>query len=199
MADSVFAPDFLSPIGGGHFRPGGPAGPYASNSGGFIDIAPTLDDGVDSAIPTISMDVGRWEIEQVFENEPLECGGNLGATDARLVGYRYMFRCIVIRDINCPPEFKLRGISGKQLVFWYGDPTEGVTAISGSVDTQDRYYWSPDVVLDQASAIIDANGHKTNRDLVVGRFRAHVFLCPEMGTPDDENTIAGAYRKFYEA
>ena len=189
-----FAPKYNVPIGGGHFRASGPTGADNGQGGGWITISPN----VITMRQTFNMDVARWEIEQVFENKPLICGGLFGATDARLVGYHYMFRAIIVRDINCPPDFRLRGIPGCTLYFILGDVSEGVSDNSNSsADIPIHYYWSPDCTIDNSTPILDANGKRTARDLVVGRFRSHVFLIPEEGVETDSGTLAGAYAAWY--
>lgn len=200
-----FAPTYQVPIGGGHFRPSGPSGPENAIGGGWLKFSndnpfyiPSTGGG---STPPVNqdMDVARWELGQIFVNNPLICGGLFGATDSRLVGYQNAFRCIVVRDINCPPDFKLRGLNGFEVVFYLGNVTEGVSLASGfPEDPPIAFYWSPDATIDQVTSILDANGKKMNRDLVIGRFRSHVFLCPEMGDPTETDTVAGAYNAWYQ-
>ena len=203
MAVTDFTPVYQVPLSGGH----------ASGTDGFIDIQSLSPDNELTAYT--SLDVARWEIMQTYENARLECSGNMGATDARRIGYSYSFRCEVIWDVNTDPELifrglgskstllgncaNWRGLNGVDLVFWYGTVHGAVRQINPDQDPKDRYYWSPDAIIDSATPILDANGKRVNRVLIEGRFRAHVFLCPDQGSYDDILTIAGAYYAWWKS
>ena len=198
-----FNPVFSVPISGGH----------AFGDDGYIDITSNSTDNVNDQ--TTSLDVARWEIVQNYENAPLLCSGLLGTTDARRIGYSYSFRAEVIWDANSPPDLLFRGlgsastpsggacalyrgVSGCELVFWYGTTTRGAIQISPPQPPEDRYYWSPDAIIESAVPVVDANGKRVNRVVVDGRFRSHVFLCPDQGIPSDSTTLAGAYFKWWQ-
>ena len=209
MAAANFAQGFTSSIGGGHFTGNSVIGDSVFGIGGFIDILSRSTNNADSS--TVSLDVADWMIKQTFENKPLECSGLLGATDARLTGYSYSFQCQVITDISSPPDILFRGgnvallgrnspigVKGCELRFFVGSIT-GLVNLGHYTTIEERFYWSPDAVIETATPVVDANGKKMNRIAIAGRFRSHVFLCPDHGKPTDDTSIAGAYAKWYKA
>ena len=181
----------LSLIGGG----------LATSIGGYVAVYSRKD--VDGE-PT-TLDVGRWSLTESFQEEPLACSGNLGATDSRRKGYVYVWEMDIIFDLRSPPDVLLRDIEAFEIVFWFGDSDKSNMTdadgdpIDGGEAIDDRYYWSPLNKIDSATPVLDANGKKMVAIHVTGRATGHVFLIPDQGDPGDDGTIAGAYKKWLES
>lgn len=185
MASTTFDTRYTTPIQGG----------YASGDGGFISI---LQNDPNSNIPAIrtvttSIDVALWAISQIFEHSPLYCSGNVGAADSKQIAYSYLFRALVVWNFQTLPETAMRGIEGCELTFNMG----ALKKNQYGEEVDPRYYWTPDAVIEKVTPILDVNGKKMARSMIQGHCRSHLFAIPDMGDPDDQSTIAGAYNKWY--
>jgi hypothetical protein len=173
-------------------------GGLASSIGGYVDVYSP--DSVDGG--STLLDVGRWKICAEFEENPLHCSGLLGASDSRRIGYFYTWELDILFDLRNPPDVLLRSIQDFPVVFWFGDANKSNLvnlngeAIDGGEAIDDRYYWSPLNKLDSATPVLDAIGKKMVAIHIAGHATGHVFLIPDQGTPDDANTVAGAYSKW---
>ncbi len=141
-----------------------------------------------------------------FEETPLECGGNLGATDSRRTGYNFLFELELLLDLRLPADVLLRKINGVEIVFYLGDMSlsglvDGAgNPLQSSVTLTDRYYWTPLAKLDTAVPVLDAAGKKIMHMKITGHCVAHLFLVPDMGDPFNGNPNddkAAAYRQWF--
>jgi hypothetical protein len=172
--------EFATLIGGG----------FATGMGGYINIYP-----FSTPPTTYVLDVALWRLNLNFEQTPLICGGSVGATDARQVGYSYLFDAVVIWDFTEVPETLLRGIRGVELQFFLGFLKSA--ELANNSDPSLRYYWTPCASIEGASPVLDANGKRMTRAIVRGRCRSHLFLIPDCGDPNVIGTTAGAYRSWF--
>ncbi len=171
-------------------------GAFASGVGGYIDLWSNY--GLQ-----VSLDVAAWHVRRIFEQAPLCCSGNLGATDARQYGYRYEWAAEILWDFRIPADTAkaFRGIKGMEMVFWLGDILyQRLQKLqSGGNPVQYPFLWTPDAVLDVGETMLDAIRKKMTRVPCRGRTRSHVFVCPVEGIPSDSSTLAGAYNSWYQA
>ena len=187
--------------------PGPSASPFLGQSvagglGGYIQITNNrtiFPPGLSFAganYPAVSVDVVSWRLPQSFEQSILNCSGLMGASDCRQVGYSYRFECVVVWNIALSPETLLRGNETCEIQFYCGGLLSNLTANITQTVSSERYYWIPDAAIEEAIPIMDAGGKKMMRYLFAGRAKTHCFLIPDMGTPNDKTTIAGAYYKY---
>lgn len=167
------------PIGSGH----------TSGVGGYIEIQPSAE------AATHYVDVGQWSIEIQPALVDLPISGGLGHSDGRRVCMRGGFSCELIYDIRNPALLYLRPEYDLALTFYLGDPAfypsnDGIPTID------QRYWWCPRVSLARGRALLDASGKRLVRESASGNFLAHVLLCPDQGTPENLQSIAGAYKKY---
>lgn len=161
----------------------------ASSVGGYVYL-PSMTGG-----PLI-VDVGRWVLHEVFEEAPLSCAGNMGATESLLVGYNYPFEMDLIFDVRNPVDVKLRGTDPFAVQFFFGDLI-GFPALGSSPVVDNKSYWTPGAKMDTFVPTLDAATHRVVRAHVTGHAVAHVMLLPDMGDINDNNTVAGAYNTWW--
>jgi hypothetical protein len=171
------------------------SGPYASGVGGYIDNYPWQADFHGS------IDVAEWSVRRVYEWEPLPIGGNMGATDARLTGYQYEWAADVLFDFRRPADswagWRMKGLIKMAMVFWFGENSYVRDFLAASAGAIYPFLWCPDAVLIDGLTNSNAAAKKITRVPCHGITRSHVFLCPTEGTPNDANTISGAYNQWY--
>ena len=187
------------------------SGAFASSKGGYIDCYNTSGgnggggDDDEPSTTQVSLDVGSWAVRKIFEQAPKICSGQLGATDYRLVGYRYEWRADILWDYRRPADSMgaLRSQYGLELVFWLGDVLYlNLLAKQNQNGTGKPpnypFLWCPDAMLSASETTLDAIRKKMVRVPVQGVARSHFFTCPVEGTPSDDTTVAGAYNTFYQ-
>lgn len=173
-------------------------GAFSLGVGGYIDVWGTGN-------RQNSLSVANWRVRRMFEQQPLHCSGNLGGTDYRQIGYSYQWQADILWDYRIPADTTqgFRWIKGAELVFWLGDildlQLQRFRQSPGDTDDIDYpFLWCPDAVLASGDTMLDALAKKMTRVPCQGVARSHIFVCPVEGTPSDEATKAGAYRKWYQ-
>lgn len=135
--------------------------------------------------PKINVDVVWWKAKENFPVATKHHSGTYGATSCRKETYNYAFDFEIVYDLTKVAELSLRQLYGCHAYFYLGSRPNIV------VDPSVRYYWCPFFVATNITPAL--HGKKMTRQFVSGVAMGHQFLIPEMGTPSDPSSTAGAY------
>lgn len=201
---------YKSVVGGGKVSPIGAVILIAPRLPG---VQPSESQGTITTVNPTFFDVENWQAEEAFLEAPLACGGQLGATASRRIGYAYTFTFDVILDLRKQPEISLRYVDGATILFRLGSARLSIPASNsddgakgtGNSTIDNRFYWLPYAKLTSVGPLIRPGEKKKARQHVTGTASSHMLLLPELGSITfnngviqnyDTSTLAGGYAAY---
>ena len=122
------------------------------------------------------LDVGRWQLQELFLTGQCPHSGTMGAISRRRVGYDFRYSCEIPYDYNNPADELLAGATTIALRLNLADVTQD--PLLAANNAQQRFYIAPSCILEVAIPVLDAVGDVI-RMTCHGSGNGLIFLFPD--------------------
>jgi hypothetical protein len=122
------------------------------------------------------LDVGRWQLQELFLTGECPHSGTMGAISRRRVGYDFRYSCEIPYDYNNPADEVLSGATTIALRFNLADATQ--EPLLAANHAAQRFYIAPSCILEAAIPVLDAVGDVI-RMTCHGSGNGLIFLFPD--------------------
>ncbi len=122
------------------------------------------------------LDVGRWQLQELFLVAECPHSGTWGAISRRRVAYDFRYSCEIPYDYNNPADELLAGAATIALRLNLADVTQ--EPLLAANDADQRFYVAPSCILEMAIPVLDARGDVI-RMTCHGSGNGLIFLFPD--------------------